>query len=400
VGPPLLPEWHVSLSLHHPQFPRSVQVAQLPLELHESPGFAHDDRVPAQLVQVRPIAGPASVPDMHVRLLRHHPHPGVVVHPPQSVRDAQGSAPTLQADASPAHIALHMPIAGPLRAALAVTQRLAAPHQPQPERARQAPQPDSTSQVSVGFRQVTDENAHPETQRPSMGPAELPGTQMLVPPHQPQPPKDVQSPQLAARAQGPAGRSSTAGASPSPRSLAFAVSSRAAPRSTGTSGTSGAVTMSKARVTSAVTEASSSSPEASSSRPSPTAQAAVSRLSRVSTRTRMRSRMPRPPGGVKGRRPLGGPASPALGAPPPPAQKGPRGFGADGEAQLALQRRERVEQRGPLRPPQQPPRLVHRGEVREGLGAVHLHRHGLRQTHRGVPLRAAWSIHLATSSLI
>lgn len=197
-----VPVWQESLSLHHPQLLRTVHVAQLPLELHESAEFAQRERVPDHLAQVRPMAGPVGVPDMQVLSLAHHPHPERPVQAPQSVSVAQGSAPTLQVATSPAHMPPQVPMAGPLRAAFAVTQRLVAPHQPQPERARQPPHPESESQVSVGLRQVTDEKVQPVTQRPSVGPETSPGTQMLVPPHHPQPPKAVHPPQEVARAQG------------------------------------------------------------------------------------------------------------------------------------------------------------------------------------------------------
>ncbi len=124
---------------------------------------------------------------MQRRVDRHQPQRESSVQLPHSVCPLHGSGGgAVQAATLPDQAEAQTPEAGPLRAVLAVTQRLEAPHQPQPACAAQAPQEVEALQGSTAV-QALEVQAQPSAQvAPPTGPVAEPSMHRAVRAHQPQ----------------------------------------------------------------------------------------------------------------------------------------------------------------------------------------------------------------------
>jgi hypothetical protein len=124
---------------------------------------------------------------MQRRVDRHHPQRESSVQLPHSVCPLHGSGGgAVQAATLPDQAEAQAPEAGPLRAVLAVTQRLEAPHHPQPACAAQAPQDVAALQGSTAVQALAVQ-AQPSAQvAPPTGPVAEPSMQRAVRAHQPQ----------------------------------------------------------------------------------------------------------------------------------------------------------------------------------------------------------------------
>ena len=186
-GPVAVPVWQVPVEAHQPQVERPVHEPQL-VEVLQGSAVLHWKRVQSQSAQ-EPAPGPLLLPPRQVEVLAHQPQLDTPVHASQSACPAQV---VVHSVALLSHSPAQVPVVGPAK--LPGRQVLLPVHQPQPE---------SAAQLAQSVCDVQPPTVHEPTfgaqsaQLPMLGPLVAPSMHVPVLLHQPQPNWSAQSAQVA-----------------------------------------------------------------------------------------------------------------------------------------------------------------------------------------------------------